>query len=304
MKKFFLLSITLAIILTAACVRELSVSNDTLGGDDVPQEELIRLNRFEVDGLQGFINVFTGERVIEPQFAWVGFFSDGLVFVRGVEGSEYQTGYIDIAGNLIIPLPEISEGGSFSEGLAFVRGVEGREDLTGYIDLTGNLVIPLPSAIMFGDPFSEGLAFVRGEEGREDLTGYIDLTGNLVIPLPTVIAADQFSHGFASILHREWRPTEFGLLIGVPGPFIFIDRDGQNAFGREFQYANPFAYGLALVSLRNGNHAFIDTSGRNAFGREFRRASDFDSDGYARVTLRNGSERYIDRAGNLTENRP
>jgi len=294
MKKLIFLGVMMIFIVssTVACVYVLGGSDDILSTDEVLYEEMVRLHPIEENGLWGFMNMLTGERVIEPQFAWVGIYSKGLAFVRGVEGREYQTGYIDLAGNLVIPLPAVSEGHGFSEGFAFVRGIEGRDDLTGYIDMTGNLVIPLP-AVSEGHGFSEGFAFVRGVEGRDDLTGYIDMTGNLIISLPSAIIAHEFSNGFAVVIEREWNYYDEAIVpIGVPGPFIFIDRAGQNAFGREFSTASSFRGDLAIVSLDNGNKMFMDTVGRNAFGREFLFIFSFDGD-YAYVTLLNGAPARI-----------
>jgi len=148
--------------------------------------------------------------------------------------------------------------------------------------------------------FSEGLAFVIGVEGREDQTGFIDLTGNLVIPLPTALSAGTFSEGLAHVSIREWDwNNEEPFTTSLPGPFIFINRAGQNVFCQEFVDARPFADGLSRVRLLNGNVAFIDGTGANAFGLEFRNARDFDEYGYVMVTLLNGTITYMDRSGNF-----
>jgi len=301
MKKLIFIGIVMMAIalIVVACTYGLRSGDYILWTNEVRYDELDGLHPIEENGLWGFICTATREMVIEPQFAWANRSSDGLAFVRGVEGREYQTGYIDLTGNLIIPLPMIYQGSQFSEGLAFVRGIEGEEGQTGYIDLTGNLAIPLPDgAILFGARFSEGLAFIRGVEGRDDLTGYIDLVGNLVIPIPTAIVAHDFSDGFAAIIKREWDYNEPALAVGLPGPYIFIDRAGQNVFGREFGSVGVFRDGLAIVTLDNGNSIFIDTKGQNAFRREFRAAFGFEGD-YADVTLLNGSRVRINRSGRV-----
>lgn len=301
MQKLIFLGMMIVFVLTTVgCVHELRGECYIQGANKVLSRELDILHPIEEGGLWGFISAITGERIIDPQFAWVSRSSEGLAFVRGVEGKEYLTGYIDSTGTLILPLPEIKEGYFFSEGLAFVRGVEGREDLIGYIDLTGTLVIPIPETIRFGHRFSEGLAFVRGVEGREDLTGYINLAGELVIPLPTAIIAYEFSDGFTAVIEREWDiDNELVFAIGTPGPFIFIDRTGQNAFDREFGSVGNFRNGLAVVSMDNGHMMFMNTRGRNAFGRrEFRFASEFQGD-YADVTLLDGTPARINRSGRI-----
>ena len=130
--------------------------------------------------------------------------------------------------------------------------------LVGYVDAYGEIVIE--PQFYGGHRFSEGLAFVMGVPGREDQTGFIDLEGNLVIPLPTALEARQFSEGFAAVSIREWgRPNRF--VDGTPGPFIIIDRTGQDAFGREFIMVRAFEDGFAQVTLLNGNDRYIDRLG-------------------------------------------
>jgi hypothetical protein len=139
-------------------------------------------------------------------------------------------------------------------------------------------------------------------EGAQQ-TGFIDLDGNLVIPLPNIFSAGRFSSGLAIVITRRWDfPDERPPVVGTPGPFIFMDRTGQNVFDQEFGSATRFRDGLSRVILLNGNAAFIDATGQNPFGHEFREARDF-VDGYARVTLLNGTRTYIDLQGNITGRR-
>ena len=68
--------------------------------------EMGTLYRFEQDGLVGYKDAF-GYVVIEPQFAFARDFSEGLAFVsREIDSTEYR-GYIDMKGNLVIPLPTV-----------------------------------------------------------------------------------------------------------------------------------------------------------------------------------------------------
>ena len=142
---------------------------------------------------------------------------------------------------------------------------ESETGLIGYVDTDGKIIIE--PQFYWGHDFSEGLAFVKGVPGREDATGFIDVEGNLVIPLPTALEARRFSEGFAAVSVREWeRPNP--LIDGTSGPFIFINRAGQDVFGQEFLTTRAF------------------------------------ENGYARITLLNGNERYIDRTGNIVRSRP
>jgi len=177
------------------------------------------------------------------------------------------------------------------------RGIPiGWDGLVGYKDAEGNVIVE--PQYLYGHRFSEGLAFVRGIEGREYRTGFIDLTGNLAIPLPTIISGGAFSEGFAIIIEREWDRTNEVVFITTPGPFIFIDRTGQNVFGKEFASAHRFIEGFARVVLLDGREIFINTTGQNAFDMEFSMLKDFDN-GYARVRLLDGTWTRIDRYGNI-----
>jgi hypothetical protein len=174
-----------------------------------------------------------------------------------------------------------------------------QDGLFGFKDAYENIII---EAQYYGaHPFSEGLAFVIGVEGRNNQTGFIDLAGNLVIPLPLARHAKPFSEGFASIVVRDWDWTyEDPLVTESFGPFIFIDRTGQEVFGYEFEMVSRFSEGFARVTLYRGNIIFINTIGQNAFGMEFELAGDFWG-GYANVKLLNGTHTHINREGTVVD---
>ena len=178
-----------------------------------------------------------------------------------------------------------------------------RNGLWGFKNASENIVIE-PQYYTVHD-FSEGLAFVRGVRGREDQTGFIDFEGNLAIPLPTVIHAGHFSEGFAPVVVRPWGKDEEPSYFShqITGPFIFINREGHNVFGDEFQIAFPFVDGLAEVIRYRGNMEFIDITGQNAFGMEFKWADRFDEDGFAWVHLLDGTRTHLDRNGNIVDRR-
>lgn len=274
------------------------------------------------DYLWGFKDSY-GNVIIEPQFRSTGLFFEGLAFVTGIDGEADQAGFIDMEGNVVISLPSIVGGRinrRFSNGLAPVIlrewDLEIEEKINTnhpndtplyfpgpvvFIDRAGKIVFEQEFATARG--FYDGLAFVRCVTGRNEQTGYIDLTGNLVIPLPEARYAGMFSDGFAVVRLREWDCDNENEFSNSQGPFIFIDRAGQNAFDKEFVTASPFIDGLALVTLLNGNVAFIDRTGQNAFGREFLVADEFHGGEFAEVVTLNRRVRYIDREGNLTRRR-
>ena len=124
--------------------------------------------------------------------------------------------------------------------------------------------------------------------------------GTLVIPLPTAMSASRFSEGFAYIIERGWYENEIPLSVSLPGPFIFINRNGENVFGREFGSVSRFTEGFARVTLDEGGFTFIDRTGENAFDMEFRELRDFE-DGYAQVILLDGTLTHIDTSGNIVD---
>jgi hypothetical protein len=173
-----------------------------------------------------------------------------------------------------------------------------QNDLWGFADVYGNIIIE--PQYYGANPFSEGLSFVIGTEDRPDKTGFIDLTGTLVIP-HFATEAGIFSDGFAYVSVQEWVWRENYLRSTEPrGPFIFINREGQNVFGQEFTNVRNFKDGFAIVSHPEYGRIFIDTTGANVFNMSFREIRDFE-DGYAMVMLQDGTRMHIDTSGNIVD---
>jgi len=187
MKKTIIISaiLLLVMLITAACDELGEVSNDTetvtWGEDNMEWETLYR---YEGEtGLIGYVDA-SGEVIIEPQFYGGHRFSEGLAFVFGVPGREDQTGFIDVEGNLIIPLPTALEARPFSEGFAAVSIrewerpnplIDGTPGPFIFIDRTGRDV--------FGREFLTTRAFENGYARVTLLSGnerYIDRAGNIV----------------------------------------------------------------------------------------------------------------------------
>ena len=202
------------------------------------------------------------------------------VFVNGEERS-FENPIVTINDRTYVPLREVSEvlgmdvkwDGENQKIIINSQSVVREQNtlypfeqggLWGYKDADDNVVIEPQFA--FAHNFSEGLAFVVNRP--EGIRGYIDLTGKMAINLPLDgFLAREFTNGFAITIEREWDwENEDVFVRGTPGPFIFIDRTGQNVFGKEFTSAD-----------------------------------DFNEEGFARVILLDGFTRtYIDRNGNLT----
>jgi hypothetical protein len=116
----------------------------------------------------------------------------------------YQYGFIDHAGNEVIPL-QFEEATYFSEGYALA--IPSNFKLYGIIDKNGRFV----HEPEFDDvsEFHEGLA----KACVKQKCGFVDTSGNWIVP-PTFTYAADFWHGLASV---TWKDGEYG----------YIDKQGR-----------------------------------------------------------------------------
>ena len=223
--------------------------------------------------LVGYVNR-TGSVVVEPKFAFLGRFSEGLAAATvdgqcfrlspdggrtgsastGVSSScgdppkevreVCRVGFIDGSGTFRIE-PQFETGREFREGLAAVR----IEEKWGFVDTGGEITIE--PKYLEAQSFSEGLAAVRLEGW-----GYIDRNGNVAIPGPN-FAAGPFSQGLAAVSESKdkWKFLNASGEVVIPGPFL---------------EATPFAHGLAAVLLPDNVVRYVNLSGQTVF--EYRRS--------------------------------
>jgi hypothetical protein len=138
-------------------------------------------------------------------------------------------GFVDREGNVKIP-PQFDQAAPFSDDLAVVA-LGGR---AGYIDKNGKFVIN--PQFVSAAPFSEGLAAVRSGNAW----GFIDKTGKIVVPAQFQDLGTgpiQFSEGLAAVSR------------GQDTPVGYIDKQGRMAIAPQFDFAQPFSDGLALVGI-------------------------------------------------------
>lgn len=120
----------------------------------------------------GFVDA-TGKFAIQPRFAFVEPFSEGLAAVK----ADKTWGYIDKTGKFVIDPsfcdPADPRGGYFHEGLAFV--CDAKTHTYGFIDRAGKYVIP-PQFGKCNDASGQHCAFDGGLAWVETKTreGYID----------------------------------------------------------------------------------------------------------------------------------
>lgn len=229
-----------------------------------------------VGGAFGFIDR-AGKVVIEPRFARVGDFQDGLCLAWiGAEA-----GYIDTRGEFVIP-PQFTTAGDFHEDRALVSK-DGRYRV---INRRGETVAEIPYRVM--GEFSGGLARVqRPRQGSvPSAYGYIDRQGRVAIE-PQFMPASDFPPGAADLavggLDRDWcyfdRTGKIILRLPMEGhdrapgfhdgllrwkeTFYWGYRDASGAWAIEpkFDDALDFENGRARVELE-GKWITIDTRGR------------------------------------------
>ncbi|MDE5413574.1 WG repeat-containing protein [Alkalihalobacterium chitinilyticum] len=159
--------------------------------------------------------------------------------VHTVEGMKW--GYINSNGNLKIPA-RYDRADDFQEnGLAIVMV----GDQSGVIDCSGQFVIdPIYESIL---PFTEGRAIVI------DATGFkvIDEKGNVLTSKPYNFIAP----------YEEERAVFSDRSANGQYLYGYLDRNGQEIIALQFEYANDFIDGKALVRLTNRNFALIDKEG-------------------------------------------
>ena len=219
------------------------------------------------------------------QFHVVHGFSEGLAAVSvydPIRSEQDQTdrylwGYIDTAGNIVIPCEYIYSS-HFSEGLAQVW----TDECSGFINPQGEMVLTGPWLVDGTENgFQDGLAKVCIEDRGDLLLGFIDHEGNTVIPC-------------------EWDSLTYfydGLaLCQKNGLYGFISRTGELTVPCQYDDAGIFCDGLAMVS-KDGKYGFIDPTGAEVIPLTWDRTGDF-SEGLALV-MKDHRGSYIDQNGNI-----
>lgn len=270
-------SLTFLMIILIVNVLNVSCSDNSVKED---QRELFPIAK----GQYGFIDR-TGKIIVNPQFVYVGDYSEGLIAVRLINN---KYGFIDKTGKFIIN-PQFESASTFSEGLACVK----INEKYGYIDKAGNTVIQ--PQFIYGGVFSEGLADVAVGDSNNYKRGYIDKTGKFVIE-PKYEDTTPFSEGLASVGSAK---DKFG----------FIDKTGNFVISQQFTYAGKFigskgfSEGLAVVHFEE-KKGFIDKTGNFIIKPEFDFAEDF-SEGLAIVGYKKGDKTqygYINKSGQVAIN--
>jgi hypothetical protein len=231
-----------------------------------------------------------------------GEFHDGLLETSVDDGV-----YVDTTGKKVIH-KEFYRGWSFSEGLAVAMGEEGGK--WGYINTQGDFAISprfVSSPLDYVWSFEDGFAKIE-VAGK---FGYIDHSGEFVVR-PKFLDGDSFHDGMARVIIegpcvysriKEESPCpDFGVLPkgnetqeSLPScRYSYIDKTGKVISGERYDYALPFAEGLAPVRIGK-LWGYIDKIGVMIIAPRFDSASSF-SDGLGLVS-KDGLFGYVNRSG-------
>jgi hypothetical protein len=231
-----------------------------------------------------------------------GAFHDGLLEIGVSDGV-----YVNTSGKKVIDMG-LYRGWDFSEGLAAAMETPGGK--WGYINTKGEFAISPRFASSHTDyvsSFEGGFAAVE-VAGR---FGYIDHTGEFAIQ-PKFLDGGSFHDGMARVIaegpciylriSEESPCPDLGVLpkdtkTQEPLPaceYTFVDKFGKVISDQRYDYALPFAEGLAPVRIGK-LWGYIDKTGMMVIAPHFDSASSF-SDGLGLVS-ENGLFGYIDRTG-------
>lgn len=138
----------------------------------------------DLNGKWGFVDS-SGNWVVEPQYDWALYFSEGLASVKSVD----KWGFIDKLGVEVVE-SRYDFAWSFSEGLAAVQ----INDKWGFIDKLGNVVVNAQYDGVDSDGFVEGVAIVE-QNGK---WGFVNKSNEWVIK-PQYDWCGSFSDGLAVV---------------------------------------------------------------------------------------------------------
>ena len=158
--------------------------------------------------MRGLVDLKTGELIVPCIYEQIGYFNDGLAWVK----RNGKSGFIDITGKEVIPCI-YDDVNSFDEGLGLVQ----KNGKWGFIDISGSEQIPFTYDT--ARRFYGGLAAVGVGNSLANMKyGFINKNGELVIPIiyDRLIGSFCFIEGIAE--------------VEIDGRRIAIDRTGQELY--------------------------------------------------------------------------
>lgn len=241
-----------------------------------------------------------GELVIPLEYSYAnGFNEDGLAIVGkfDADGSTIMEGVINKNGEVVL----LSESGSLLHlKNNLVLFVESRQDSSWYgvMNLQGEIIIPAEYDFIYLNPDDDLIYAQTGGmpyyENKDRKHGFFDAEGNVVIPVELeYMHVGMFYDGLAYVmaLTDDYIVNEYNnnAPVAISG---YIDKTGELVIPMEYNAANNFINGLAMVSVYENPdinedmlYGFIDTEGNIAVPIEYAYAGEF-SEGLAAVGIK------------------
>lgn len=233
----------------------------------------------------GYCDSLRTKVIINCQFDSAYSFNNGLARII----KDGKTGYMDIAGKLVIPAI-YEDGEDFSDGFAFVK----KGGLRFYINKTGvnqfKKNFPLPAfremkglsegaqkiydqqikGMIMECRFYDGMAKVYDTANKK--IGFIDTKGTIAVP-QKYISASRFSEGIAFVKET---PTSTNMAINKKGQTVFeLD---NNARPMPEGFLNGFAIVMTKPLPENsGYYNYIDKTGKLLLSEPVKEAKAFEN---------------------------
>ena len=212
----------------------------------------------------------------------------GVFAGRPSFGGNSQYGFVDEQDREVIPLI-YTLARDFDNGLALVKS-----DKYGFVDPNGDIQIPL--IYDNAKPFRAGLAPVKMGRATNFGWGCIDLLNRVVIHLvhPEIFPFDEDT-GLALVFEQDIIP--YNDSSRIEGKYGFINQRGEMVVSLQYDYAESFSDGRALVQKNASQYGFIDAHGKEIIPTMFSRAYSY-SENHAFVQSDN-KWGVVDLHGNL-----
>ncbi|TDY05776.1 WG repeat-containing protein [Meridianimaribacter flavus] len=253
------------------------------------QENDIRLYKFQkttANGrFYGLINA-NGDVVAEPIFDEIGFFSEGLAYVKVREEKDVKAGYIDTSGKIVIEAkyqPSNDKSRDFYEGLASVR-IDGE---FGYINRKGELIIA--SQYAKTHPFNEGYAVVEPIFGERII---IDQSANVILDPVSVYKKNAYQISKGETVNLDERVNSGTITMYVhrynhPTRSTLVNMNGNFLFSLKPSIIHEMSEGLIRAqSNSNGSTGYLNKKGKTVIPFDYLSGTDFNN-GHAKVKDKN-----------------
>lgn len=228
-----------------------------------------------------------------PSNVGVGFFRDGLAFVR----TKKETYFIDTLGNKVLSFPYTIPSGRpipyFSEGVCPVHDYK----VTHLIDKTGKKIATFKNIYQLSN-FVDGVAtgFMSVPSGLTTIKKivYINTKGQFVFSN----LSEQVTSGDLET-PRSLRNGLAAFYSYSRRQYGFRDKNGKVIISPQFTKVRDFCEGLAAVQYVDGKWGFIDVTGRMVIPANFTNQPSSFSEKLAVVMKKDNTCCYIDTVGNV-----